>query len=185
MKFERYALGTIATFNSGILLPRISDTVNETPSRRVIYNPLAEVPKYVHGSSELPVITSEQVGISLLQREAYLVQESPEVDDQVLTANFAAVTFEKSLDPKYFVWWFNHSLEAQRQLEATGQLGRRVVLKDLREIVISVPDLKLQKDVGSLNAISHQQALLLRKKATLTETRALQFIRQKMMMEDA
>jgi len=183
MDFKQFKLGTVADFNSGILLPRITDKVDETPSRRMIYNPLAESPKYVHGNSELPMITSDQVGISMLQREAYLVRTVPQVDEQILIANFASVTLDAKLDRSYFVWWFNYSLEAQRQLEATGQLGRRVVLKDLKNVVISVPNLELQQDVGELSEISHQQAFVLRKKALLTEERALQFIRQKMMKE--
>ncbi|WP_338210823.1 hypothetical protein [Lactiplantibacillus paraxiangfangensis] len=183
MKFQQFKLGTIADFSSGILLPRITDTVNEVPSSRVIYNPLSESSKYVHGKSKLPLITPEQIGISLLQREAFLVEEDSLINDQILTANFAAVTLSKQLDRGYFVWWFNHSLEAQRQLEATGQLGRRVVLKDLREITISIPDPGLQRDVGLLSTISHQQSRVLKEKAMLTEERALQFIRQKMMKE--
>lgn len=183
MVFHQFKLGSIAKFKSGILLPRITDTVNEVPSRRMIYNPLAESSKYIHGDSELPLITPNQVGISMLQREAYVVGTVSQVDEQILTANFASVTLDEKLERDYFVWWFNHSLEAQRQLEATGQLGRRVVLKDLREVIISVPDLELQRDVGELSAISHQQSLALREQALLTEQRALQFIRQKMMKE--
>ncbi|KRK12259.1 hypothetical protein FD51_GL003018 [Lacticaseibacillus zeae DSM 20178 = KCTC 3804] len=183
MEFDKFELGSIADFSSGILLPRITDTVNEIPSRRMIYNPLAESSKYVHGSSELPLITPKQVGISMLQREAYVVKAIPQVDEQILTSNFASVTLDERLDRNYFVWWFNHSLESQRQLQATGQLGRRVVLKDLRELTISVPDLNLQRDIGELSAISHQQAHVLKERARLTEERALQFIRQTMMEE--
>lgn len=183
MESNKVKLGTIAKFSSGILLPRITDTINETPSRRMIYNPLAEASRYIHGDSELPLITPEQVGISMLRREAYVVRRVPQVDELILTANFASVTLEDKLDRNYFVWWFNNSLEARRQLEATGQLGRRVVLKDLRELVISVPNLNLQQDVGKLNVISRQQALALKEQARLTEERALQFIRQVMMKE--
>lgn len=183
MEFNQFKLGSIAEFSSGILLPRITDKVSEIPSRRMIYNPLAESPKYIHGSSELPLITPEQVGISMLQREAYMVRTVPQVDEQILTSNFASVTLDEKIDRNFFIWWFNHSLEAQRQLEATGQLGRRVVLKDLREIIISVPDQGLQQDVGELSAISHQQALALKEQALMTEQHALQFIRQKMMKE--
>lgn len=112
-----------------------------------------------------------------------MVRTVPQVDEQILTANFASVTLDEKIDRNFFIWWFNHSLEAQRQLEATGQLGRRVVLKDLREIIISVPDQGLQQDVGELSAISHQQALALKEQALMTEQHALQFIRQKMMKE--
>lgn len=184
MKLNRFKLGVITEFNSGILLPRITDTVNEIPSRRMIYNPLAESNKFVHGSSKLPVVMPGQVGISMLQREAYVVEAIPLVDEQILTANFVSVTLDEMLDRNYFVWWFNHSLEAQQQLKATGQLGRRVVLKDLREVIISVPDLSLQRDIGELSTVSHQQAVALNRQAQLTEERALQFIRQVMMKED-
>ncbi|MDT6979472.1 hypothetical protein [Levilactobacillus zymae] len=183
MKYEEHRLGDLVKFTTGKLLPRITDTIDEIPSRRMIYNPLAETTKYIHGDSDLPVITSEQVGISMLQREAYLVEDYPQVDEQVLTANFTAVTFNSQLDRGYFVWWFNHSIEAQRQLKASGQLGRRVVASDLRKVTISVPDLLLQKDIGCLYAIGQKQALTLKEKADLMEEHTLQFISQKMMKE--
>ncbi|ETF12199.1 hypothetical protein N654_1341 [Lactiplantibacillus plantarum 4_3] len=119
----------------------------------------------------------------MLQREAYLVEKKAFVDEQILTANFTAVTLDSRVKQSYFVWWFNHSIEAQRQLEALGQLGRRVILKDLREMTISIPNLSLQHDIGELYVLSQKRSIALKRKADLTEEQALQFIRQHMMEE--
>lgn len=184
MKFTKSKLGDLADFTTGILLPRIKDPIDEKPSQRMIYNPLSRSVRYIHGDSELPLITTDQVGISMLQREAYLVEKKAFVDEQILTANFTAATLDNQLKPSYFVWWFNHSIEAQRQLEALGQLGRRVILKDLREMTISIPNLSLQHDIGELYVLSQKRSIALKRKADFTEEQALQFIRQHMMEED-
>ncbi|MFT8413373.1 MAG: hypothetical protein ABF643_03475 [Oenococcus oeni] len=183
MEFKKVKLDDLAVFTTGILLPRIKDPIDEKPSRRMIYNPLSKSVKYIHGDSELPLITTDQVGISMLQREAYLVEKEPLTDEQILTANFTAATLDSRLNQSYFVWWFNHSIEAQRQLEALGQLGRRVILKDLREMTISIPGPSLQHDVGKLYILSQKQAAALTRKAYLAEEQALQFIRQHMIKE--
>jgi len=180
---EKHKLDDLVTFTSGILKPRITDLVDESFSSRMIYNPLAEIATYVHGSSELPVITESQVAISLLRHEAYLVEKYPKVNEQILTAGFAAATLDDRLNRRFFVWWFNHSVEAQKQLEATGQLSRRIVLKDLRNIIISLPSPELQEDVGRLYEISRNEGESLRQKATLIEEMSLQFIRQKIIEE--
>jgi hypothetical protein len=176
-------LGLVVTLNSGILLPRISDEITEAPSKRIIYNPLAETPKYVHGNSELPEILPSQVAISLLQREAYPVTLLEDADQQILTANFAAATMSADIDKSYFLWWFNSSFEARRQLEASGQAGRRVVLKDLREMTISLPPMSTQQDVGAIYTAGLEQARLLEQKAVLSKEIAVQFISQKIMKE--
>ncbi|MGA3503577.1 hypothetical protein ACE5ST_17505, partial [Lactiplantibacillus plantarum] len=80
MKFTKSKLGNLADFTTGILLPRIKDPIDEKPSRRMIYNPLSRSVRYIHGDSKLPLITTKQIGISMLQREAYLVEKKAFVD---------------------------------------------------------------------------------------------------------
>lgn len=183
MKKELHLLSDHASFTSGVLQTRITDTINETPSKREIFNPLAETTKYVHGTSELPTIEANDVAVSMLQRRAFLVAPRADLDEQILTANFTQITFDDAIDPGYFVWWFNESLEAQSQLQGRGQIGRRIVIRDLRELKISLPELTVQKDIADIYQSSTQTAALYRQLADTTEEKSRQFIQQYMSKE--
>lgn len=178
MHKEQHLLSDHANFTSGVLQTRISDTVNDTPSKRMIFNPLAETSKFIHGTSKLPVIHENEVAISMLQRLAFLVKPQTNIDDLILTANFTAMTFDETIDPEYFIWWFNSSLEAQSQLQERGQIGRRIVIRDLRELKITLPGLSVQKDIAKIYQNSMKTAALYRKLAETTEEKSRQFIQQ-------
>lgn len=183
MNKETYKLSDLATFTTGVLQPRISDPINETPSDRMIFNPLAETPKFVHGTSELPVIQEGDVAISMLQRRAFLATPHPKVSEQILTSNYTALSFKDKVNPAFFVWWFNCSIQAQPQLQERGQLGRRIVVRDLHELHISIPDLATQSDIAQLYQDSVKEANIYRQLADAIEEKSNQFIQQRITKE--
>ncbi|QFQ90804.1 hypothetical protein [Lacticaseibacillus manihotivorans] len=178
-----HPLSEHADFTTGVLQTRISDPINETPSNRMIFNPLAETPKYVHGDSELPVVPIGSVAVSMLQHRAFLVLPEDHVSELILTANFTALSFDNTIDPAYFTWWFNCSHEAQSQLQGRGQLGRRVVVRDLKELKITLPDLTTQTDIAQIYQDGVTSASLYRKLADTVEEKSLQFIQQRIVKE--
>lgn len=171
-------LSEYATFNSGVLTTRIRDAIQTVPSDLPLYNPFKEERTYFQGNEEaVTLIQPDQVVISVLQQEAFL-PKTIKNKQWVLTSNFVAVSLSDDIDIHFFTWWFNHSDEARRQLASMGQIGRRIVLGDIRRLMISLPDRPTQQKIGSLYDISQQQGTLLREKAQLIENRTLQFIQQ-------
>ena len=178
MKKKTYKLSALAEFNTGVLQTRIEDPITEVPSDRIIFNPLAETPKYVHGTSELPTIQNGTAAISMLQKHAFIAKPQPNTAEQVLTANYTALSFDDRIRPDFFVWWFNCSIEAQSQLQERGQLGRRIVVRDLHELTITIPDLAVQEDIAKLYQNGVEAADIYRKLADTIEEKSQQFIQQ-------
>lgn len=130
------------------------------------------IPKYykLANDSSKELVQPGEVVISLTAQKAAVVQDATET--YLLTFNFCKVKLNEKLDARYFVYWFNHSNEARRQIHRDVQTAtqiKKISINSLRNLEINFPPIEEQQRVGKVFELFYKKRLLESKKNKLQE----------------
>ena len=124
--------------------------------------PVKATPKYVNVAekSAKVIVKHGDVVINLTLQRAAMVHND---NATFLTFNYARVELNDEIDPRYFVYWFNRSKEAQNQIYRAVQSGtqtKKISISSIRAMHITFPSIEEQRIIGKLFEAKAKMKLL-------------------------
>jgi len=110
------------------------------------------------------------VVIGLTSYKAMVIEKNH--SNKIIPSNFAIVELNlERVDPYYFTWCFNEHPEIQKQLKVAmqGSIIRALSIQMLREFIMPLPSLEVQKSIGKVYELKRKRDKFLFQKNILEE----------------
>ncbi|WP_346866984.1 MULTISPECIES: hypothetical protein [unclassified Clostridium] len=110
------------------------------------------------------------VVIGLTSYKAMVIEKNH--SNKIIPSNFAIVELNlERVDPYYFTWCFNEHPEIQKQLKVAmqGSIIRALSIQMLREFIMPLPSLEVQKSIGKVYELNRKRDKFLFQKNILEE----------------
>ena len=137
------------------------------------------------GSQESRIVKAGDGIISILSSEMSVSMGHDEAGAPLmLTSNFMIVRpkMENVLDMYYLAFWFNNDDEALRQLQLAGEVSstliKRLNVKQIKGLEITLPDIETQRAIGAMYAAELTRNRAAEERTKVSHLVAMEEIRQ-------
>ena len=138
----------------------------------------AEKEQWVKTHQDVVLAQKGDIVISLIHGKA--VRVSADNAGRILGNNYVKVDVDASrIDTAWFLWHFNESLEARRQLIQATQgstVVQRIALNELKNFTVTLPLLAQQKAMGGLYLAAREKRFYQQRIAALSEQQILSLL---------
>ncbi|CAI1186296.1 restriction endonuclease subunit S [Serratia fonticola] len=189
MKNVRLTYSTIAEFTPGSHISRIKQNDSEKAYRFYATwqflkdswqhnDSVHDKEQVVRPSQPVLYVQSGDVVISLIHGKA--AQVSEQHAGRLLSNNYVRVKVDtQKVDPAWFIWHFNESVESRRQQALATQgstFVQRLSISELRQFSVPLPPLRRQQAIGGLYLAAIEKRHYQERLATLNEQQILSLL---------